>query len=191
MKKNFEDVKIGDIGSDSSGYKGKVVLKSTLGVFMNIAPNRIVGKKLYTNRDAPAVLVDLDYDGKLYVYPYGRHEFLVDDIDNNDIKEIPQNKFKDKLKENIQSGDIFIVRGKNEDANYVKNFAVATQTPACMVDGKMAFKMTIEQIEELLEDCEPSNLDVWECLSDIHKEAFDSDTLTKIYDIESAVWDID
>lgn len=95
-----------------------------------------------------------------------------------------------KLQENVQSGDIFIVRGKGGDAEFVNDVAKEMQSPMCMVDGKKAFKMTIEQVEELLGECDPGCFNMWECPS-IQEESFDSDTLVRIHDIESAVWDRD
>ena len=95
-----------------------------------------------------------------------------------------------KLQENIQSGDIFIIQGVGGDAEFVSDVAKEMQSPMCMVDGKKAFKMTIEQVEELLGECDPGCFNMWECPS-IQEESFDSDTLVRIHDIESAVWDRD
>lgn len=102
-------------------------------------------------------------------------------------KELKESK---KLQENVQSGDIFIIRGKGGDAEFVNNVAKEMQSPMCMVDGKKAFKMTIEQVEELLGECDTGCFNMWECPS-IQEESFDSDTLVRIHDIESAVWDRD
>lgn len=102
-------------------------------------------------------------------------------------KELKESK---KLQENVQSGDIFIVRGKGGDAEFVSDVAKEMQSPICMVDGKKAFKMTIEQVEELLGECDPGCFNMWECPS-VQEESFDSDTLVRIHDIESAVWDRD
>lgn len=102
-------------------------------------------------------------------------------------KELKESK---KLQENTQPGDIFIVRGKGGDVDYVNDVAKEMQSPMCMVDGKKAFKMTIEQVEELLGECDPGCFNMWECPS-IQEESFDSDTLVRIHDIESAVWDRD
>ena len=95
-----------------------------------------------------------------------------------------------KFQENVQPGDIFIIRGKGGDAEFINDIAKEMQSPMCMVDGKKAFKMTIEQVEELLGECDPGCFNMWECPS-IQEESFDSDTLVRIHDIESAVWDRD
>lgn len=112
----------------------------------------------------------------------------------NFLKEYEQKEVlteSQKLQENVQSGDIFIIQGVGGDADFVNDVAKEMQSPMCMVDGKKAFKMTIEQVEELLGECDPGCFNMWECPSDIREESFDSDTLVKIYDIESAVWDRD
>lgn len=112
----------------------------------------------------------------------------------NFLKEYEQKEVlteSQKLQENVQSGDIFIIQGVGGDADFVNDVAKEMQSPICMVDGKKAFKMTIEQVEELLGECDPGCFNMWECPSDIREESFDSDTLVKIYDIESAVWDRD
>lgn len=106
------------------------------------------------------------------------------------LNESKKLKESQKLQENVQSGDIFIIRGKGGDADYVNDVAKEMQSPMCMVDGKKAFKMTIEQVEELLGECDPGCFNMWECPS-IQEESFDSDTLIRIHDIESAVWDRD
>ena len=95
-----------------------------------------------------------------------------------------------KLQENVQPGDIFIIQGVGGDAEFVSDVAKEMQSPMCMVDGKKAFKMTIEQVEELLGECDPGCFNMWECPS-IQEEPFGSDTLVRIHDIESAVWDRD
>ena len=94
------------------------------------------------------------------------------------------------MQENVQSGDIFIIQGKGGDAEFVNDVAKEMQSLMCMVDVKKAFKMTIEQVEELLGECDPGCFNMWECPS-IQEESFDSDTLVRIHDIESAVWDRD
>ena len=102
-------------------------------------------------------------------------------------KELKESK---KLQENTQPGDIFIIQGVGGDAEFVNDVAKEMQSPMCMVDGKKALKMTIEQVEELLGECDPGCFNMWECPS-IQEESFDSDTLVRIHDIESAVWDRD
>ena len=124
----------------------------------------------------------------LKVTPKEINEVIYEFLEEYEHKE--KLKESKKLQENVQSGDIFIIRGKGGDADYVNDVAKEMQSPVCMVDGKKAFKMTIEQVEELLGECDPGCFNMWECPS-IQEESFDSDTLVRIHDIESAVWDRD
>lgn len=124
----------------------------------------------------------------LKVTPKEINEVIYEFLEEYEHKE--KLKESQKLQENTQPGDIFIIRGKGGDADYVNDVAKEMQSPMCMVDGKKAFKMTIEQMEELLGECDPECFNMWECPS-IQEESFDSDTLVRIHDIESAVWDRD